>query len=185
VEIETARLVLRPFTRADEPALAGLYADPAVTRFLPASTRPPAERAARVVHFFTEHWERYGYGVWAVVEKETGDVLGQCGLNFVPDVESVEVLYTLAQSAWGKGIATEAAAASIRYGFATVGLEQIVAFAVPENTASRRVMEKIGLYFACARHIFGLDTVQYTLSRDEYDGICHRDTEDTEERKRR
>jgi ribosomal-protein-alanine N-acetyltransferase len=149
-------------------AFAALYADPAVTRMLPASTRPPAERAARVIEAFIAHWEWYGYGVWAVVEKATGELLGQCGLNYVPDVDAVEVLYALVPAAWGKGIATEAAAASIRFGFETGGLERIVAFALPHNVASRRVMEKIGLRYVCDRHIFGLDTVQYAIERDEY-----------------
>jgi ribosomal-protein-alanine N-acetyltransferase len=180
VEIETARLLLRPFTPEDGPALARLYADPAVTRYLPHSTRPPAERAERVIRFFADHWARHGFGVWAVVEKATGEVSGHCGLNDVPEVEAVEVLYALVQSAWGRGIATEAAAASIRYGFETVGLERIVAFAAPENTGSRRVMEKIGLCYAGDRHIFGLDTVEYILSRNEYREISHRDTESGE-----
>jgi RimJ/RimL family protein N-acetyltransferase len=163
--VETARLLLRPFTEADRDALAGLYADPEVTRFLPQSSRTPEERAARTIAFFNEHWEAHGFGVWAVVERASGAVIGQCGLNHLPEPVEIEVLYALAKSAWGKGIATEAAAASVQYGFMQAGLDRIIALAVPENTASRRVMEKIGLHYECDTHLFGLDLAQYAVER--------------------
>ena len=78
------------------------------------------------------------------------------------------MLYAFAKPAWGKGIATEAAAASVQYGFTRARLARIIALAVPENTASRRVMEKIGMRYERDTHLFGLDLAQYAVGSSEF-----------------
>jgi ribosomal-protein-alanine N-acetyltransferase len=168
-EIETERLLLRQFTPADLDAYAErIFADPEVTRFLPRRDIPPRERAGRVLKYYGEHWHKHGYGNWAVADRIDGQLIGHCGLNFVPEAGEVEVEYSLAKAYWGRGIATEAARASVRFGFETLRLERIIALAAPQNIASRRVMEKAGLSYQREVFFFGMKLVYYQIELGEY-----------------
>jgi len=169
--IETTRLTLRPFEGGDAGAHAALYADPEVTRFLPGGPFSADEipaRSARSLERFAEHWNAYEWGVWAVVDKASRTVVGQCGLNHLPDGSEVELLYALARSTWGRGLATEAGRAALEHGFGSVGLERIVAVARPEHRASRRVMERLGMAYEGDRDLFGMRVVCYARSREDW-----------------
>jgi ribosomal-protein-alanine N-acetyltransferase len=135
-------------------------------RYLPKRDTPAAERAQRTMDFFNEHWTHFPYGPWAVVEKKSGELAGHCGLRFIPEIGETEVLYALGKDFWGKGYATEAARASVEYGFQKIGLDRIIALAVPQNIASRRVMEHCGLTYEKDTHLFGMDVVYYARNRD-------------------
>jgi ribosomal-protein-alanine N-acetyltransferase len=139
-----------------------------VLRYLPKRDLPPRERAERTITFFNEHWSQRGYGVWAITDKFTGQFIGHCGLNYLAEADEVEVLYALGKVYWGHGIATEAARASVRFAFETVNLARLIALAVPENIASRRVLEHLGFVSEKATHHFGLDLVQYALHREHF-----------------
>lgn len=167
--VQTERLTLRPFTDEDAPAHVALYADPDVTRFLPGGPFAPdavAARSARSRARFAEHWAQYGWGVWAVVDRATGGLIGHCGLNHLPEHPDVEVLYALSRAAWGRGLATEAAGAALAHGFGAVGLPRIVAVTKPEHVASRRVMERLGMAYEADVDLFGMHLVCYALSRE-------------------
>ena len=167
--IETARLFLRPFTSADlENYAQHIFADAEVMRYLPKRDLTPRARAERTLTVFAEHWSQYGFGVWVVTDKVTGHFIGHCGLGHVPEAGEVEVLYSLGRTYWGQGLATEAARASVRFGFATVKLARLIALAVPENIGSRRVMEHLGFEYEKDAHYFGLDLVTYTLQREDF-----------------
>jgi ribosomal-protein-alanine N-acetyltransferase len=167
--IETARLLLRPFDDADlEDYTRHIFADADVMRYLPKRDLAPRERAERVITAFVDHWAQRGYGVWAVADKLTGELIGHCGLGYVQEADEVEILYALRQSHWGQGIATEAARASVHFAFETADLARLVAFAVPENIASRRVMEHLGFTYEKDAHYFGLDLVQYALAHKDF-----------------
>lgn len=172
--VRTPRLVLRRITADDVDAWAeALYADPEVLRYLPAGNPVPHERAAGNLAAFDENWRRDGFGLWGVEESATGRFIGHCGLRYLPDVDEVEVAYSLSRDMWGKGLATEGAAAALDVGFARLGLERVVAYAVPANAASRRVMDKIGMSYERETHLFGLDVVQYAIPREDWE---HRQT---------
>jgi len=165
-EIETERLLLRQFAPEDlDEYTRIIFADPDVTRFLPRRDIPPRQRAERVLNYFGEHWQKYGYGDWAVTDRVHGQLIGHCGLNFVPEAGEVEVEYSLAKAYWGKGIATEAARASVRFGFDALHLECIIALADPQNIASWRVMEKVGLVYQKEVFFFGMQLVYYQIMR--------------------
>jgi ribosomal-protein-alanine N-acetyltransferase len=165
-EIETERLLLRQFTPADLEIYAErIFADPDVTQFLPKRDISPQERAGRVLKKFGEHWQQHGFGDWAVTDKADGQLMGHCGLNYVPEAGEVEVEYALAKAYWGRGIASEAARASVCYGFETLSLPRIIALADPQNIASRRVMEKIGLTYQKEAFFFGMRLVYYQIER--------------------
>ena len=167
--VETAGLLLRPFTGEDlEDYTQLIFADAEVMRYLPKRDLAPRERAERTLAVFAERWSEYCFGVWAVTDKVTGDFIGHCGLNFVLEAKEVEVLYALRKDRWGQGTATEAARASVRFGFEYAKLTHLSALAVPENIASRRVMEHLGFAYEKDAHYFGLDLVYYVLPREQF-----------------
>jgi RimJ/RimL family protein N-acetyltransferase len=146
VELRTPRLLLRAWRDDDLDALAALNADPEVVEHLPGPLS--RDESAAMLERVRAHFEAHGFGLWAV-EAPGGVVVGFTGLSiprftaaFTP---CVEVGWRLARSAWGNGYATEAARASVVDGFERVGLRETVSFTVPENTRSRRVMERLGM----------------------------------------
>jgi ribosomal-protein-alanine N-acetyltransferase len=146
-EILTSRLRLRPFKSNDLDELHRvIFSDADVMKFLPGGVPRPQERTRTTLDYFMTHITEKGFGAFAVLDRETGAFLGQCGLNTLSD-DAVEIFYAIGKPFWGRGYTTEAAAAVLDNGFNTTGLERIIALAVPENRASRRVMEKIGMTF--------------------------------------
>ena len=170
-ELETPRLRMRPFTWNDFEGEAALYADPEVTRYLPRGPVPPGQvwdRVQRVLTHFIAHWSDHGFGVWALEDRATGDLVGHCGLQHLPEEAGVEVLYLIARAQWGRGLATEAARAALAHGFGPLGLASIAAVIVPENAASRRVVEKLGMRSEGEVDVYGLHAVRYALLRAEF-----------------
>ena len=143
----TDRLLLRPWRESDTEPFAALNADPLVMEYM-AKTLGRGKSDAFVARI-RAHFERHGFGFWAVEAPGAAELVGLVGLarpafevHFTP---CVEVGWRLDRDYWGRGYATEAARASIRYGFERFGLDQIVAFTVPANIRSRAVMERIGM----------------------------------------
>ena len=170
-EIETARLRLRQYTLNDLDKLTQILSNPEVMKYSPRGAIPQdkvRQVTQEILEFFITHWEQHGFGVWAVIYKQINQLIGHCGLNFLPNSPEVEVLYRFDQSYWNYGIATEATKASLRYGFEQVKLDRIVAITVPEHLPSRRVMEKAGLKYERDAHFYNLDVVYYAVSREEW-----------------
>jgi len=146
-EIETERLRLRRWREADHAPFAALNADPRVLVHLPGPlTR---EQSDTWIARIEEHFERHGFGLWAVEVRDGAPFVGYVGLA-VPRFEAfftpcVEIGWRLAAEHWGHGYATEAARAALAFGFERAGLAEIVSFTVPDNVRSRRVMERIGM----------------------------------------
>jgi ribosomal-protein-alanine N-acetyltransferase len=167
--IETPRLILRPFTLDDAANHARIYAKPEVTRYLsrgPFLGEEAARRSRASLNLFIDHWKEHGFGVWAVIDRATGALIGQCGLKYLPDSPEVEILYALDTPYWGQGVATEAAAAALRHGFESTRLERIVAVAMPEHRRSHRVMEKLGMTYEGMVEVYGgIRAVLYAISR--------------------
>ena len=145
--IETDRLILRNWREGDRQAFFEMNADRQVMRFF-ERTRSRAEADA-VLDRFVREIDRNGYGFWAVELREIGQAIGFTGLRDIdfgaPITPAVEIGWRLLTSHWGNGYATEAARASLAYGFEHLALVEIVSFAVPENRPSLRVMERIGM----------------------------------------
>jgi ribosomal-protein-alanine N-acetyltransferase len=143
--LETERLILRFQRASDVPALVDLWSDPQVTRHLGG----PRDRAWLRSELEEVAQDPYAerYDLWPVVEKETGRVVGHCGLldKEVEEKAEIELIYILAASAWGKGYATEIGRALKRYAFEHMGIERLIALIKPENGASERVALKVGM----------------------------------------
>ncbi len=162
--LETDRMVLERVRAEHAEELFEVLGDPRVARTLYASGVPQtdAEMADNLVNKL-EHWERYGFGMWLLRDRQTGTVVGRGGLQhtFVAGCDEVEVAWAIAPARWREGLATEMAHAAVHVAFDDLGLGEIVAFTLPTNIASRRVMEKSG--FAYEREIVhaGLPHVLY------------------------
>jgi RimJ/RimL family protein N-acetyltransferase len=151
--IETARLYLRSFAPTDlDDYHAHIYSDADVTRYLPGGAPRSRERTNEVLEFAMRHGQEHGFTLWAVINKADERFTGHCGLVYLRDSPEVEVAYALGKMWWGQGIAAEAAAACLHYGFEKAELDHILALAVPENTASQRVMQKSGCSIRTSRH---------------------------------
>jgi [ribosomal protein S5]-alanine N-acetyltransferase len=163
---------MRPFAVADVNDLHRLWIDPGVRRFLWDDQVIPRETAVAVVESSVESFVNHGFGLWAVCFKNNPKLIGFGGLRrFTEDggaTSEVEILYGVAPEHWGKGVATEAAAAVLRYGFEERGLAYIYAGADPPNAASFRVIEKLGMKFARKTRVNGVDVIYYAICRDDY-----------------
>jgi RimJ/RimL family protein N-acetyltransferase len=168
--IETARLIMRPFVPDDVDTYhTYIYSDPDVTRYLPGGKPRPKERTQATLDFAIEHGEKHGFTLWALIRKADQQFIGHCGLVYAPDSSDVELAYAIGKAFWGQGYTSEAAHASLRYGFETVGLDEIIALAYPENIASQRVMQKCGMtYEGLTDQYRNLTGVLYRLKREEF-----------------
>lgn len=169
--LETERLRLRPLTLGDVDAYyAGITSDADVMRYLPgggaARKRSDSEW---VLNYFIQHAALHGFGIWAVEEKQSGSLLGHAGLEYILGADEVEIAYTLAKVAWGKGYATEAARASLKYGFEALNLHEIYGLSFPANSASQRVMQKLGMKLeGTTDRFYNTELTCYKLTRQDY-----------------
>ncbi|MEM7165553.1 MAG: GNAT family N-acetyltransferase [Planctomycetota bacterium] len=141
---ETARLRLRAFEPKDAEAFYRLNSDPAVMQH---TGEPPCESievATAAIRAYPD-WQLYGIGRWAAISKETDEVVGFAGLKYLADLDEVDLGYRFVPECWGRGLATEAATACLKYGLETLGLERIIGITLPANHASMRVLEKVGM----------------------------------------
>ena len=146
-QLETPRLLLRQWRQADLADFAALSADPEVMRYFPAPlTRPQSDEFAAHVQ---ETIPRQGWGLWAVEVPDHAPFIGFVGLNrprfhahFTP---AIEVGWRLDRRYWGHGYATEAAVASLTFGFERLDCDEIVSFTATVNVRSIRVMERLGM----------------------------------------
>ncbi len=168
--LETKRLILRHQVIEDLDALWALYCDPQVTRYIPDAPRSYAEAREELEWHMHGHPRHPELGLWATIHKEEGKFIGRCGLLpwTIEGQHEVEVAYTIAGEYWGHGLATEAARGILEYGFAQLHLSRLICLIDPENKASQRVAEKIGM--SLERKVDGLDgdnlpTLIYSISR--------------------
>lgn len=166
--IETDRLLMRPITRGDLPVLLRFRADPEVSRYLGGPEMSTPEFVAKRLEFYLDCHARHGFGMCALLGKEDGEMIGWSGIQPLEDSGQIEVGYGFDRPHWGKGYATEVAAAWLRYGFEQADLGRIVAVASPENTASWRIMEKLGMQRERIETHYGMECVFYAINKDEF-----------------
>jgi ribosomal-protein-alanine N-acetyltransferase len=164
--LETERLSLRRFTETDVDAVFAMRSDAEMMRFI----RAPQNRQETVnwLKLISSLWETDKIGFCAVIEKASGSLIGWCGLWRLKETGETEVGYAIAPRFWGKGLASEAAKAFLNYGFITLKLDRIVAVADPENSGSRRVMEKLGMRFDYVGEFYGRDLVHYSIKKEKF-----------------
>lgn len=166
VVFETARLLLREYVEDDAQAFYELNTDPDVLRFVVDKPLLSVEQARQILidHPICDY-RTHGFGRCACILKSSGEQIGFAGLKYLAELGQVDVAYRLKPVHWGSGLATEAARASVLFGFTKLGLQQIIGLAMPENLASTRVLEKTGLRYAGTVTYWGHEFAKYTISR--------------------
>lgn len=165
--IKTSHLWLRAWKSEDAPLLHEILQEDGILRYFPNPDPPPRAKTDDYIGHQLAHWEQYGYGHWAVITRDDGQVVGWNGLEYLPELGQTEVAYLLSTRIWGRGYATEAARAAVAFGFAA-GLPAIIGLVHPQNAGSIRVLEKCGMVFVDRLTLWGLDMSRYCVNPAAY-----------------
>ena len=166
MRLETPRLVIRSFALTDAAGMLHVFGDPEVRRYLPPFPDPTLESMEASVGRRMAMERDRGHGLWAVERKDSGELIGDCGLMLVEGTgPEVELAYHYKQTAWNQGYGTEAAIACLAHGFGPIGLEHVIAICFPENVGSWRVMEKAGMRYEGMASYYGLTLKKYVADR--------------------
>ena len=170
LEVSTARLILRPFTLDDASAVLRFSSDPLVTKYTgdKLATQNIKEAQAIIRDVWLAGYKIDGYARLAVVDKASGEVIGFCGLKYLPEYQMADIGYRFLPAYWGKGLGTESATAMMEYGFKTLKLEHIMGMAVRENIGSIKVLQKIGLKPAGSIVDLGIKVDLFKVGRQQY-----------------
>lgn len=145
--LETNRLILRRLLPDDLDDLFALYRDPEIRRYFPEGTLTYEETREELEWFLNGHPDHPELGLWATIHKGTGEFIGRCGLLpwTIEGCEEVEVAYLLAKPYWRQGLGTEVARAILHYGFEQLQLSRLICMMYPENLASVKVAQNMGM----------------------------------------
>ncbi|VVS91938.1 GNAT family N-acetyltransferase [Desulfoluna spongiiphila] len=139
------RLSLRPPRPTDRDFFVALYGDADVMRYIPPHNAPlPEEEAALRLEVLMDHWREFGYGMFVVSWKETGEPIGYCGLRYLKEVKSIELGSILGKESWGQGVGPEAGRLCIEFTRDHLKAERIVSLTDPDNARSGHVLTKFG-----------------------------------------
>lgn len=166
--LETPRLLLRKKVPEDAPFFFELNADPLVTRYTGDGAFKDLNEAENIVRYVIGQYEKYGYGRWMVIEKETGQPIGWCGLKYFEESKETDLGYRFLQKYWGKGFATEASMACLDYGFNILRLDRIIGRAVNENVNSIKVLKKTGMTFCREEMCHEHEALIYELKKENF-----------------
>ncbi|HEV7890221.1 MAG TPA: GNAT family N-acetyltransferase [Pyrinomonadaceae bacterium] len=176
--LETERLTLREWAADDADALFAMASDAEVMRYV-GDGKPWVDiaRAREWLGWMRDCYRQHGYGRWCVVEKDGRRVVGSCGFWPMAETNEVDFGYLLARDRWGRGYASEVGRAVLRHGFVRLGFAEVVARVEPSNTASRRVLEKLGFVCRGPKSYSGYDPgefASYVLKRADFDARAAR-----------
>ena len=169
--LESERLFYRRLTLDDLPWLIELRTADAVKRYLGGDTWQNPDALATRLKFYIECHEKLGFGCTAMGLKSTGELIGSSGLQPLEETGEIEIGYNMAEKYWGQGYGTECCMAWLKYGFEEVGLERIVAIAIPENRSSWHIMEKCGMRYEKTEEHYGSDCVFYAMEKTEFERL--------------
>jgi RimJ/RimL family protein N-acetyltransferase len=168
-QLETERLLLRPFDLGDWVGLQRAYGDPEVMRWHGLPDPLPVEETAFAVGRMAGHFTARGYGMFAIVERASGEIVGRVGLMVHDDwtggPDRHEIGWTVQRDRWGRGYASEGARAVLDWIWGVVDVPRIISITNPENRRSQRVMEKLGLTQRGTARWHEHDVVWYALDR--------------------
>lgn len=169
--VKTERLILREFCESDLDAYAEMCADKEVMRYLGTGKVLSRAESWRSMAAIIGHWNLRGYGLWAVEEQQSGEMIGRIGCWKPEGWIGLEVGWSLRRAFWGRGFATEAGKASIDFAFTNLQQSHVISLIQPNNAASRRVAEKLGEKLEGETKVLGSETVIYGISREKWEKI--------------
>jgi len=168
IDLETTRLVLRPLVPEDVDWISDISVDPEVNRFL--WDRPKSAKQARLLGEAIVYWDLHAchFGHWAIQDKATNEIHGWTELGKLRPWwgpgDEIAISYVLRRASWGRGIATEAAERLLRYAFEAHRLERVMATIMAGNSASRRILEKLGMRFTRSRWLDDTELQYFTVN---------------------
>ena len=168
--LETDRLVLDAWQVSDVQAFRPIATDIQVMRYITGGVPWTDEQIQTFVERQVKVYSERGFCRWKLLSRATGEMIGFCGVGFWRDNPDPEIGWWLAKRYWGQGLATEAASSALRDAFDRIRLDRIISIARPENTASLRVMDKLGLRHECDFEVDGLRLLRYAIDRRQYFG---------------
>ena len=171
IHVETDRLILRDIEEYDAKGIFKLDSDPDVHEFLGKTPIKTIEEARQIIEHIRNQYIKNGIGRWAIIDKKTEDFIGWTGLKYEEGLRSFnyyDLGYRLRKKYWGKGIATETAIASLKYGFEKLDLKEIGAAADVNHLVSNQILKKIGLKFIDTFHYDGEPHNWYKIEKSEW-----------------
>ncbi len=158
--LKTPRLLMRELISEDAERFYQLNADPEVSRYTGDAAFADVEAARDFLRGY-DHYEKYGFGRWAVIRREDGEFLGWCGIKYTSEIDEYDIGFRFFRACWGRGYATEAAKVSLDYGLSHLRIKTMVGRAMKANTASVKVLEKIGMVYWKSMDFHGSEGVVY------------------------
>jgi len=156
--------MMRLFTKEDIEEFYEIVKKNEVGKWLGLGKGMPFEEAEEYVTKIIKHWAKYHFGVWAVIDKTSEEIMGHCGLRYMDDTEDIEIIYLLDPKYWGKGYATEAGNEVIQYAFNSLQVNKLMARVRTNNSKSKKVMDKLGFEFIGDSEYAGRTLSYYRLT---------------------
>lgn len=141
--LRTRRCIVREITEEDVEALYRIYAEPSITRYMEGLFEDPAEEVEYTRNYIRKVYGFYGYGMWIITRKDTGEVIGRAGVEYKADTGGLELGYMIAKPYQRQGYAEEVCRAILNYARKELGFEKIFSFVKPGNTASAGLCRKL------------------------------------------
>jgi RimJ/RimL family protein N-acetyltransferase len=165
MELETTRLRLEPFELSHFDGLRAMESDPEIMRYISNGVVKTPEETLTSIERVQSRWQQYGFSWWAMREKESGEIVGACCLQHLDNQDGapLEIGWRLNAYYHGKGFATEAAQAIVKFAVEQVGVKYLVAVADPENAASQKVMQRLGMTYKAIEQHYDVPCVVYEL----------------------
>jgi ribosomal-protein-alanine N-acetyltransferase len=165
--LETKRLILRKLTVEDAEALYRVYHEPEVLTYFTKGPPDSVAVARADIERHLKYYEQHGFGLWATILRDSGELIGRCGLlsQQVDNVAEVEIGYLISPRFWGRGLASEAARAIRDFGFDVVGRSHLISIIHPQNLASKRVATAVGMNFSKTTRFHDVDVEIFSISR--------------------
>ena len=164
--MQTQRLLLRPFEPDDAEHLFQLNEDWDCNKYTGDKAFKNLEEAENLVKNY-DHYEKYGFGRWTVLDKTSGEFLGWCGLKYDENLNEYDLGFRFLKEHWGKGYATEASELCLKMGFEKFKMPEIVGRVIPENIASIKVLEKLGMIYRETRTLNEVDWLILSIKNSE------------------
>lgn len=166
--ITTDRLYLRQIEKGDKEFITDYLADEELTRYLPLERPYKEDEAFKWFDGRLKHWRQHHFGTFINTLKNSSEVIGYCGIEYVRDTKYIDIRYGILKRFWGHGYAYEAALAVLQYSFTRLGLEKLYGAAVPQNIPSIRLLEKLGMTKDDAFNVYGTEVSHYSLTNPEH-----------------
>jgi RimJ/RimL family protein N-acetyltransferase len=174
-ELKTARLLLRMFREADLDAYAEMCGDAEVMKYLGGAPMSRFE-AWRSMAMILGHWQLRGFGLWAVVERASGQFVGRVGCWRPEGWPGLELAWALRRASWGKGYATEAALGALDVAFSSLGQPHVISMIHSANQPSIRVAQRLRMRLEGRTELMGHPVLVYGVRRTAWSTLDHRES---------